>query len=795
MNSALMAVRNVNQLITREKDREQLIARSCDLMVQNRGFLSALILLLDEKRRYVSAAVAGCTRIKNGFWDQLRQGNYPVCVNTILESSKSFAPCKNLIKEQTNCLPGMLYTGGGGYISRLEYEGKVYGVISAYVPSSVVNDREEQGLFQELARDIAYALASIERGQERQQLNQELFHSEERYRDLFENTSDLIQSVAPDGRILYTNNAWRRTLGYSEAEVKKLKIWDIIHADSMDHCMKTFKKVMAGEKVSEIEAVFVAKNGNLISVVGDSHCRFVRGKPISTQGIFRDVTERKRAEEALIQSEEKCKAIFERAVDGILLADTKTKKFFVANDAICRMLGYSQEEITNMGIKGIHPQEELLHITKKFEMQTKGETTLLLDIPLKKKDGNIFYADVNSSPVMIAGKSYLLGIFRDATERHQSEDKIKRLYSLQSAITKINEYLLRVNNETDLYQKACDYIVDVDFITFCWIGLVTKGTFEITPVAQAGSDSDYLLSIRMTWDESAEGSGAAGMAIKTKKPFLIPDFTTDGRKPWKKEALKRGFASGIVVPIMYETDIIGALTAVSEKKDAFRDEEVRFLTEVANDIAMGIKTLRIQEDLKRSFDNLHKTLHSTVEALAALVEKRDPYTSGHQKRVSKLACAIAREMGLAEEKVDEINIAALLHDIGKISIPAEVLSKPGKLTDNEFNMIKLHPQVSFDIINTIEFPKSIAQIVLQHHERLDGSGYPSGLSGGDIRPEARILAVADVVESMSSHRPYRPSIGTGAALEEISHNAGVLYDSDVVNACLRLFYEKDFQLG
>ena len=285
------------------------------------------------------------------------------------------------------------------------------------------------------------------------------------------------------------------------------------------------------------------------------------------------------------------------------------------------------------------------------------------------------------------------------------------------------------------------------------------------------------------------------MAIKTKKPFLIPDFTTDGRKPWKKEALKRGFASGIVVPIMYETDIIGALTAVSEKKDAFRDEEVRFLTEVANDIAMVIKTLRIQEDLKRSFDNLHKTLHSTVEALAALVEKRDPYTSGHQKRVSKLACAIAREMGLAEEKVDEINIAALLHDIGKISIPAEVLSKPGKLTDNEFNMIKLHPQVSFDIINTIEFPKSIAQIVLQHHERLDGSGYPSGLSGGDIRPEARILAVADVVESMSSHRPYRPSIGTGAALEEISHNAGVLYDSDVVNACLRLFYEKDFQLG
>ena len=179
--------------------------------------------------------------------------------------------------------------------------------------------------------------------------------------------------------------------------------------------------------------------------------------------------------------------------------------------------------------------------------------------------------------------------------------------------------------------------------------------------------------------------------------------------------------------------------------------------------------------------------------MALTVETRDPYTAGHQRRATNLARAIATEIGLSEAQVDGIRMAGVVHDLGKISVPTEVLTKPGRLTKIEFNLVKAHPQVGYDILNRIGFPRPLTQIVLQHHERMDGSGYPSGLSGEEILLEARILAVADVVEAMSSHRPYRQALGIDKALEEISRNRGVLYDPEVVDACLKVFIEKGFK--
>ena len=201
---------------------------------------------------------------------------------------------------------------------------------------------------------------------------------------------------------------------------------------------------------------------------------------------------------------------------------------------------------------------------------------------------------------------------------------------------------------------------------------------------------------------------------------------------------------------------------------------------------------RAEDELKESFKKLRKTLEGTVHAMAIVGEARDPYTAGHQRRVAELACAIAKEMDLHEEQIEGIRIAGLLHDIGKMSIPTEILTKPGRLTEIEFTFIKNHPQVGFDILKGIEFPWRIAQIVLQHHERLDGSGYPSGLLIRDILLEARILGVADVVEAMSSHRPYRAARGIDKALGEILENSGLLYDPKVVNICLKVFAEKRF---
>lgn len=201
---------------------------------------------------------------------------------------------------------------------------------------------------------------------------------------------------------------------------------------------------------------------------------------------------------------------------------------------------------------------------------------------------------------------------------------------------------------------------------------------------------------------------------------------------------------------------------------------------------------QLEEKVREKTGSLQSTLNGIVSALAMVVEMRDPYTAGHQLRVSRLACAIAQEIGLSEEQVRGIQVMGCLHDIGKIIVPAEILSKPSKLTDYEFNMIKAHPEAGYNILKGIIFPWPVATAVLQHHERINGSGYPSGCSGDEIIIEAKIIAVSDVIESMASHRPYRPALGIEAALEEIQKNEGIIYDFEVAEVCLDLFREKGF---
>ena len=199
-----------------------------------------------------------------------------------------------------------------------------------------------------------------------------------------------------------------------------------------------------------------------------------------------------------------------------------------------------------------------------------------------------------------------------------------------------------------------------------------------------------------------------------------------------------------------------------------------------------------EKELKESWEKLHEALEGTIQAMALTIEIRDPYTAGHQRRVSKLSCAIAQDLGMSEFEVEGLRVAGDIHDIGKIYVPAEILSKPGQITAIEYGMVKTHPQVGYDILKTIKFPWPVAQIVLQHHERLDGSGYPLGLVSEQILKQARILTVADIVEAMSSHRPYRPAQGIDKALAEVVQNKGRFYDTDAVDACVKLFQENRF---
>ena len=223
----------------------------------------------------------------------------------------------------------------------------------------------------------------------------------------------------------------------------------------------------------------------------------------------------------------------------------------------------------------------------------------------------------------------------------------------------------------------------------------------------------------------------------------------------------------------------------------FQDGRVVAAVCVSRDVA---ERKEAEEKIEQSLKKLQKSLSDTIKAMSMIVETRDPYTAGHQEKVSKLAVAIAKELHLSDEQISGIQMAGATHDIGKISVPAEILSKPGRLTNIEFGLIKVHPESGYEILKGIDFSQPVAEIVLQHQERMDGSGYPKGLKGEEILIEARIIAVADVVEAMAAHRPYRPALGIEAALKEIEKNKGRLYDDAVAESCLKLFNEKGYLL-
>ena len=243
----------------------------------------------------------------------------------------------------------------------------------------------------------------------------------------------------------------------------------------------------------------------------------------------------------------------------------------------------------------------------------------------------------------------------------------------------------------------------------------------------------------------------------------------------------------LLVPLRHNENLAGLLLlSCKATYQQYSSEERRLLKMVAADVAASIDNANLFENVKRKQSDIEKAMDGVIHAVSLVVESRDPYTAGHQRRVAELSRSIAIMMGLSEWQVMGIYVAGLLHDVGKVAVPSEILNKSGKINQHEYSIIKCHSQVGYEILQKIDFPWPVTTAILQHHERLNGSGYPAGTSGQEIIMEARILGVADVVEAMSSHRPYRPALGLGNALGEIEAGRGVLYDPQVVDACLNL---------
>jgi putative nucleotidyltransferase with HDIG domain len=362
---------------------------------------------------------------------------------------------------------------------------------------------------------------------------------------------------------------------------------------------------------------------------------------------------------------------------------------------------------------------------------------------------------------------------------------------LHAVLSKVNAAMIRVREPERLCDVACRIAVEDGHFLLAWIGFLEPETQRVRIVARYGDDAGYLDSVSLSADASVpEGRGPTGMALRERRAFINNDTESNPiMRPWRDQQLMRGYRSSASLPLTTQGKGTGVITLYADAPYAFSDEEVALLTALAEDFSFAIESAETAQRETKATAELLRSYLGAISAIAKLVEGRDPYTAGHQERVAAFAVEIAEEMGLGRDAVETVRLAGLVHDIGKMQVPADILTKRTKLTESEYDVIKTHAEAGYDVLRCIEFPRPIAEVVRQHHERCDGSGYPRGLSSAYILPEARVLAVADVLEAVSADRPYRPAMGMAYALDLLREERGATLDPEVVDAALRLGLE------
>ncbi len=372
----------------------------------------------------------------------------------------------------------------------------------------------------------------------------------------------------------------------------------------------------------------------------------------------------------------------------------------------------------------------------------------------------------------------------------------KRGWAL-SALSEAAAALARADSTDLLVAEVCSAIAAQGPYVLAWVGKAENDENKTVQVmGGAGSALAYIENIVVSWsDKNISGMGPGGLAIRTGKSSVVVDSELDeGFVSWRELARKFGIRSAIGCPIPDgEAHPFGVLLVYSKVPNAFGDSEVQLFESLAQEIGFGLRSIERQHKLddeihekQQTQERLADALKATIEAMARTMEWRDPYTASHQKRVASISTAIAKQMGWDDNAVQALYMAAMVHDIGKVAVPSEILTKPTRLTDLEMQMVQGHVESGYQILKDIPFPWPIADMVRQHHERLDGSGYPHGLKGDQICLEARILAVADTIEAMATHRPYRAARGLSAAMDEVRSEAGEKLDAKVVDAAFAL---------
>jgi PAS domain S-box-containing protein/putative nucleotidyltransferase with HDIG domain len=604
-----------------------------------------------------------------------------------------------------------------------------------------------------LAPAIDHALKDAENRSRIERVEALLKQSEERYRMLVEQAYEGI-IVVQDGKIVFSNPRAYEIIDYPRDRTEPRPFIDFIHEEDREKVVDNHVRRLKGEQFEVTYPVrLVDLHGNIKWVLM-SAVRIDWEHKAATLTFLTEITAQKLVELALSESESKFSHVFYDSPFPLSLTRVSDGILIEVNNAWEETYGFTSSEACGKTTEelGISTNpEERAHIYAM--LREKGNLHNIEITGYRTKDGAKPIMLVNFDLLEFGGQKYVLTSAQDITERRKAEQALK--------------------DSEERYRLLAEHMTDTVWL----MDMNLKTTYQSPSVLKVRGFSPREIEEMPLEKHLTPESFRAAFEIFTED---IPRVEADpGYNPIHTLDLEYLCKDGTT---------LWAETKFSVIRDK-NGKPISILAE-ARDIT---ERKLIEEELLKSYESVKKTLNDAIRTIAKIVEVRDPYTAGHQQKVADLAIAIAGEMDLGDARIDNLRMAAVIHDIGKMYIPSDILSRPGKLTDMEFALIKTHAQGGYDVIKGMDFPGTVSEAVLQHHERLDGSGYPNQIKGVDMILEAKILAVADVVEAMASHRPYRPALGTAKALEEISKNRGRLYDSDVVDICLKLFTEKGFK--
>lgn len=506
----------------------------------------------------------------------------------------------------------------------------------------------------------------------------------------------------------------------------------------------------------------------------------------------------------LARSDDHYVLCWQHARDAMFVADAETGLIIDANMAAEVFTGYRRDALIGMHHSLLHPSAERVAVCADFRHACEN-SGIYKGYHLLNKQGLSVPVEISSSRAFAFGeRRRILGTFREVTEQASKEHRLATQNWALSAYSSAALALGQAETAESLMQAICDAIAREPVYVLAWVGVAeeTPG-LPVRIAAAAGEGLPYLDGLHVSWSaEVGAGQGPTGLCIRSGERQIIGDMATSPIfGPWRERAQRCGMRSSASIPFQMDGDKRGALMVYAVQPNAFEDAAIEVFQGLAKEMGHGLRALVHRQLL--AAERMHvesvktqltESLAATITAMALAMEKRDPYTAGHEFRVGQIAYAIGRELGWDEGRLRGLKMAAQVHDIGKISVPSEILTKPSRLSAAERALISEHPITGYEILKGVPFIWPIAEMVRQHHEKLDGSGYPLGLKGDAILPESRVLAVADIVESMASFRPYRPAMGIDVALAEIESQAGSKLDSEVVAVCLSLFRDKHFLL-